>query len=236
MREREAPPERAIVLSSGGLDSATVLAMARADGFSPLPVTFRYGQTHAIEVEFARRAAARLGIEEHLVLDLPLRQLGGSALLGDGPIPAEPPGGPRPGVIPPTYVPARNLVLLSVAIAVAEPRRIRDIYIGVNHLDSSGYPDCRPEFLSALAAAVNLGTREGVEHAEPWFRIRAPLVALRKSEIIRRGVSLGVDYSLTVSCYQPDGAGRACGACEACGLRRRGFAEAGVADPTAYRN
>ncbi len=225
-----------MVLLSGGLDSTTALAIARADGFEPLALTVRYGQTHAVEVDFARRIATRAGVSEHLVLDLPLGAVGGSALLGRGPIPAEPPGGRPMGTIPATYVPARNTILLALATAVAEARALRDIYIGVNELDSSGYPDCRPRYLAAFAAAVNLGTREGVEHAEPWFRIRAPLLSLRKSAIIRWGMELGVDYAFTVSCYDPDSGGRACGVCDACGLRRRGFADAGVPDPTAYKH
>ncbi|MFQ5655064.1 MAG: 7-cyano-7-deazaguanine synthase, partial [Planctomycetota bacterium] len=159
----------------------------------------------------------------------------GAAPRGAAEMPPAPRGGGGSGGIPPTYVPARNLVFLSLAAAVAEARGIRELYIGVNALDYSGYPDCRPEFIDAFQRAANLGTREGSEHGEAWFRVHTPLIALPKSEIIRRGAALGVDYSLTLSCYDPDGEGRACGRCDACGLRRRGFEEAGLPDPTLYR-
>jgi len=227
-----------VVLFSGGLDSTTTLAIAIREGFAPLPVTFRYGQTHAAEVLAAERVAAALGSPPPLHLELPFGRIGGSALLGEGEIPAEPPEGAGSGGIPATYVPARNLAFLSLAVAIAEARGMRDIYIGVNALDSSGYPDCRPPFLAAFARAADLGTREGTARGDetgPWWRIRAPLVALTKAEIIRRGIELGVDYSLTVSCYAADPSGRACGRCDSCGLRRRGFAAAGIPDPTRYR-
>jgi len=226
----------AVVLFSGGLDSSTVLAIARAEGFAALPVTFRYGQTHVAEVRAAERVAESLGARPPLHLELPFARIGGSALLGVGGIPDEPAGGAGSGGIPATYVPARNLVFLSVAVAIAEARGIRDIYIGANALDSSGYPDCRPRFIEAFARAADLGTREGSQGGEgPWWRIRAPLIALTKAEIIRRGTELGVDYSLTVSCYAADDEGRACGRCDSCGLRRRGFMAAGIPDPTRYR-
>lgn len=228
----------AVVLFSGGLDSTTALAIARAEGFAPLPVTFRYGQTHASEVRAAARVAAALGAPAPLLLDLPFGGIGGSALLGEGTIPDEPAEGAGSAGIPVTYVPARNLAFLSLAVALAEARGMRDIYIGVNALDSSGYPDCRPAFIEAFARAADLGTREGTTRggaAGPFWRIRAPLIGLTKAEIIRRGAELGVDYSLTVSCYDADDAGRACGRCDACGLRRRGFAAAGLPDPTRYR-
>ena len=225
----------AVVLMSGGLDSTTVLAIARDEGWTPLPITFRYGQTHEVEVGRAEHIVRSLGISEHLVLPVPFEVIGGSALLGEGAIPAEPPGGAGGGEIPSTYVPARNTVFLALAAAVAEARAIRDIFVGVNALDYSGYPDCRPEFIAAFEAMLNLGTRAGVTSDEPWFRIHAPLVELRKSQIIQRGAALGVDYSETVSCYDPDPQGRACGRCDSCGLRRRGFQEADVPDPTRYR-
>lgn len=236
----------ALVLVSGGLDSATTLALARAAGHTVLALTFRYGQTHVAELAAARRVAAQLDAREHLELELPLGSLGGSALVGDGEIPDAPAGeaaasGARAGAppIPATYVPARNTVFLALALAVAEVRGLRDIFIGANAVDYSGYPDCRPEFLAAFERCANLGTRRGVESAArpdspPWFAIRAPLVSWSKAQIIRRGLELGVDFALTVSCYRADGAGRACGRCDSCTLRRRGFSEAGVPDPTRY--
>lgn len=240
----------AVVLTSGGLDSTTILAIAIERGFRPLPITFRYGQRHDVEIEFARRITTRLGLESPLLLDLPFGKIGGSSLLGDGEIPVSPPpvspplsdpnaGGGRSvsgemesSEIPSTYVPARNLVFLSIAVAVAEARGAHDIFIGVNALDYSGYPDCRPEFIDAFERAANLGTREGVEDRP--IRIHRPLIALTKADIIRRGVALGIDYALTVSCYAADDEGRACGVCDACGLRRRGFVEAKIDDPTIY--
>ncbi|MGE3165428.1 MAG: 7-cyano-7-deazaguanine synthase QueC [Planctomycetota bacterium] len=227
---------RAVVLTSGGLDSATVLAIARAEGYEVTALTFRYGQTHSIEVERARVVARQQHVAEHLVLDLPLGVVGGSALLGDGEIPDEPAGVAGSGTIPTTYVPARNLIFLALAVAVGEARSARDLFLGVNAVDFSGYPDCRPEFIESFARTANLGTRDGATHDEPWFRVHMPLVDLRKSEIILRGSKLGVDYSTTVSCYRADALGRACGRCDSCGIRRRGFAEAGLADPTAYQS
>ena len=231
----------AVILFSGGLDSTTLLAMAEAHGFVPIALTFRYGQTHAVEVEWARAVAETRGVR-HLVLDLPLSDIGGSSLLGCGEIPVETPTADPTGTnptIPSTYVPARNLIFLSIASGVAEANGCRDLFIGANALDYSGYPDCRPAFLHAFERTVNLGTREGVESLEKdgstWLRLHTPLVNLRKFEIIQRGLELGVDYRLTVSCYQPDDAGRACGRCESCGLRRRGFEAAGVDDPTRYQ-
>jgi 7-cyano-7-deazaguanine synthase len=231
----EADRPAAVVLLSGGLDSSTVLAIARAEGLAPLPLTFRYGQTHAVEVRAAERVAAAQGAPPPVVLDLPFGRIGGSALLGEGAIPDEPAGGAGRSGIPATYVPARNLVFLSLAVAVAEARGARDIAIGVNALDYSGYPDCRPEFIEAFAHAADRGTRDGSTATSPWWRIHVPLIGLSKADIIRRGTALGVDFSLTVSCYAADGEGRACGRCDSCGLRRRGFAEAGIADPTRYR-
>lgn len=224
----------AVVLTSGGLDSTTVLALAQDQGFAVTALTFVYGQTHAIEVTRAREIAERAKVQEHLVLELPLSQIGGSALVGDGEIPAEPEEGAGSGPIPATYVPGRNLIFLSIAVAVAEARGIRDVFIGVNALDYSGYPDCRPEFIEQFLATANAGTRDGSQSDEPWFRIHSPLAEWNKAEIIRQGTRLGVDYSQTLSCYQPDELGRACGRCDSCGLRRRGFQEAGIADPTLY--
>ncbi len=227
----------ALVLTSGGLDSTTVLAIAQEEGFRPLPLTFEYGQTHGVEVDRARRVVAQLGLRPHIVLELPLGKVGGSALLGEGEIRDEPPGGAGSGEIPTTYVPARNLVFLALAVGVAEVHGARAIYIGANHLDYSGYPDCRPAFIEALERTANLATRAGVMSTarEPWLRIHAPLISLSKADIIRRGTDLNVDFALTVSCYRPDPEGLACGSCDSCGLRRRGFAEAGVPDPTRYR-
>jgi len=225
----------AIVLSSGGLDSTTVLALALRDGYRPVPLTFRYGQRHFAEVAQAQRVHDALGAlaDPTVVLDLPYNEIGGSALLGEGEIPEEPAGGAGSGAIPSTYVPGRNLVFLSLAAALAEARGARDVFIGVNSVDYSGYPDCRPEFIASAERTIQIGTREGAE-GRP-IRIQTPLIHLGKSEIIQLGLRLGVDYSETVSCYDADNEGRACGRCESCGLRRRGFESAGVPDPTRYR-
>ncbi|MEC9476188.1 MAG: 7-cyano-7-deazaguanine synthase QueC [Planctomycetota bacterium] len=226
-----------VALASGGLDSSTVLAISVSRGYRPLPLTFRYGQNHAIEIERAHQIAASLDLPAPLVLDLPFDQIGGSALLGSNPIPPEPEtGATSREEIPATYVPARNLVFLSTAIAVAEARGVRDIWIGVNALDYSGYPDCRPEFLSSFLETASLGTREGTAtDEEPWWRLQAPLVNMTKAEIIRTATELGVDLSITLSCYDPDPQGLACGVCDSCGLRRRGFEDAGIEDPTGYQ-
>ena len=226
-----------VALASGGLDSSTVLAISVARGYRPLPLTFRYGQNHAIEVDRVHEIAASLDLPAPLILDLPFDKIGGSALLGSSPIPAEPEeGATSRQEIPATYVPARNLVFLSVAIAVAEARGLRDIWIGVNALDYSGYPDCRPEFLSSFLETAQLGTREGTSiDKEPWWRIQAPLVNLSKAEIIQTATELGLDLSLTLSCYDPNPQGLACGVCDSCGLRKKGFEEAGVEDPTGYQ-
>lgn len=220
------PP--AVVLLSGGLDSATVLAIARDRGFDCHALSFDYGQRHNVELKAARRVAESLGAVEHRIVRLELGQFGGSALT-DAAIAV--PEGPTEG-IPVTYVPARNTVMLALALAWAEVLRSRDILIGVNAVDYSGYPDCRPEFIAAFEHLANLATRAGVEGAR--LRVHAPLQYLSKSEIILLGEKLGVDYSLTVSCYQADAAGRACGRCDACRLRRAGFEQAGVEDPTKY--
>ncbi len=225
-----------MVLLSGGLDSATVLSIAASEGYRPYALTVRYGQRHAAELEAARRIARRSGVVEHAEVDVDLRRFGGSALTADIPVPRDREPGAS-GDIPITYVPARNTVLLSLALAWAETLDARHLFIGVNALDYSGYPDCRPEFISAFERVAALGTRAGVEAAAGGgrpFRIHAPLIAMSKAEIILRGLELGVDYSLTVSCYDPTAQGEACGRCEACVLRRRGFEAAGIPDPTRY--
>jgi len=219
---------KAVVLVSGGLDSATALAMARQEGFACHALSFDYGQRHRVELAAAERVAHALGAVAHRTFRIDLRQFGGSALTDER---IEVPEAPGEG-IPVTYVPARNTVFLSLALAWAEVLGSGDIYIGVNAIDYSGYPDCRPEFVAAYERMANLATRAAVEGQR--VRIHAPLIDLSKAEIIRTGVALGVDYSLTLSCYRPDAAGWACGLCDSCRLRRAGFAEAGVADPTPY--
>jgi len=217
----------AVLLLSGGLDSYTAGAIARADGYALFALTLRYGQVHAREIESARQAARSLGAARHLELDVPLSQIGGSALVGDGAIPKD--RALDDGSIPSTYVPARNTVFLSLAMAWAEVTGAEAIVIGVNALDYSGYPDCRPEYLEAFERVAALATRAGVE-GRP-LRILAPLLQLTKAEIIRRGLALGLDYGLTLSCYDPRPDGRACGRCDSCRLRAHGFAEAGAVDP-----
>jgi 7-cyano-7-deazaguanine synthase len=218
---------KAVLLLSGGLDSYTAGAIARADGYELYALTIRYGQVHAREIEAAREVAKALGVARHLELDVPLSKIGGSALVGDGVIPKD-----RPldaAGIPSTYVPARNTVFLSLAMAWAEVVGAEAIVIGVNALDYSGYPDCRPEYLRAFEHLAALATKAGVEGRS--LRVLAPLLALTKAEIIRQGLALGVDYGLTLSCYDPDPAGRPCGRCDSCQLRARGFADAGAVDP-----
>jgi 7-cyano-7-deazaguanine synthase len=222
-------PERAVVLLSGGLDSATCLAIARDMDLEPYALSVAYGQRHAAELEAAKRVAAALGARQHRLASVDLGQFGGSALT-DAAIAV--PEAPADG-IPVTYVPARNTVMLSIALAWAEVLDARHIFVGVNAVDYSGYPDCRPAFIEAFETMANLATKAGVEGRR--IRIHAPLIALSKADIIRRGLALGVDYGLTVSCYQADDAGRACGRCDACRLRRAGFEAAGVADPTRYQ-
>lgn len=221
----------AIVLLSGGLDSATTLAIARAEGFRCHCLSLDYGQRHRAELEAATRVARALKAADHRVVQLDLSVFGGSALT-DRRL-AVPTQESPPGEIPITYVPARNTIMLSLALAWAEVLSAQDIFIGANAVDYSGYPDCRPEYIAAFERMANLATRAAVE-GRPT-RIHAPLIALTKADIIRRGMALGVDFSLTVSCYQADEEGRACGRCDACRLRRKGFQEAGVADPTRYR-
>lgn len=222
--------ERAVVLLSGGLDSATTLAVARADGFTCHALSFRYGQRHAAELDAAARVAQQLGAVEHRVCPLP-RELFGASALTD-PSVAVPDAG-EPGGIPVTYVPARNTVFLALALAWAETLGAAGVFIGANAVDYSGYPDCRPEFLAAFEKLAQLGTRAGV--SGDGVRIHAPLVKLSKADIIRRGAALGVDYGLTVSCYRADEQGRACGRCDSCRFRTQGFLAAGIPDPTPYR-
>ncbi|MBD9424933.1 7-cyano-7-deazaguanine synthase QueC [Pseudomonas sp. PDM15] len=220
--------KKAVVLLSGGLDSATILAQAKAAGFACYSVSFDYGQRHRAELQAAERVARQLGVVEHKVIGLNLNGIGGSALT-DSSIAV--PEGPTEG-IPITYVPARNTVFLSLALGWAEVLGAHDIFIGVNAVDYSGYPDCRPEFIAAFERVANLATREGVEGS--GFRIQAPLQNLSKAQIVQIGLQHGVDYGLTVSCYQADDDGRACGKCDSCRLRAAGFTAAGVADPTRY--
>ncbi len=216
---------------SGGLDSATVLAIARADGFECHCLTVDYGQRHRVELAAAARVAAAVGAASHRVLSLDLRAIGGSALTDEIDVPHG--GDPGVGGVPVTYVPARNTVLLALLLGHAEVTGAVDLFIGANAVDYSGYPDCRPAFLDAFAQLANLGTVAGAEHGAR-FQVHAPLIELTKAEIILRGVELGLDYGLTHSCYDPDAAGRACGDCDSCTLRKRGFEEAGVPDPTRY--
>ena len=223
--------KKAVILLSGGLDSATSLAIARSQGYACYTLSFDYGQRHRSEIEAARRVAAALGSCRHIVMNLDLRQWGGSALTSDA---IDVPDAGHGKSIPVTYVPARNLIMLSLAAAYAETLGARDLFIGVNSVDYSGYPDCRPAFIAAFAEAARLGTKAA---DEGWkFEIHAPLQCWSKAEIIREGIRLGVDYALTLSCYRGDDAGRACGRCDSCTLRRQGFEEAGVPDPTLYRD
>jgi 7-cyano-7-deazaguanine synthase len=222
----------AIVLLSGGLDSTTTLAYALDRGYDARAMTFRYGQRHAHEVEAARRVANRFGVEQHVIVDIDLRTFGGSALTSDTPVPKDRGADEMGRGIPITYVPARNTIFLAYALAWAEVQNARDIFIGVNALDYSGYPDCRPEYIAAFERMANVATRSGVEGNA--IVIHAPLIELTKAQIIELGRRLGVDYALTTSCYDPDADGRACGHCDACLIRRRGFEEAGVRDPVEY--
>ena len=224
-----ATPRPAIVLSSGGLDSTTCLAIARDEGFAPLySMSFDYGQRHRHELAAAERIAKHFDVAQHRVIKVDLRQFGGSALTADIDVPKDRSESAMAGNIPITYVPARNTIFLSYALAWAEVIDCDNVFIGVNALDYSGYPDCRPEFIESFQRTARLGTKRAN------FTVHAPLVHLTKAQIIRRGVELGVDYSMTHSCYDPDDRGRACGRCDSCLLRKKGFAEAGVADPTVY--
>jgi 7-cyano-7-deazaguanine synthase len=221
---------RAVVLLSGGLDSATALAVARDEGFECYALSFDYGQRHDRELESARRVADALGARQHLVLRLDLRAIGGSALTADIAVPKSRSESEMSAGIPVTYVPARNTIFLSHALAWAEVLESSDIFIGVNALDYSGYPDCRPEYTEAFERMANLATRAGVE-GRMRLRIHTPLIDLSKAQIVRRGTELGVDFGLTWSCYEPQPDGRACGRCDSCLLRRKGFGEAGLRDP-----
>jgi 7-cyano-7-deazaguanine synthase len=221
---------RAVVLLSGGVDSTTCLAIAKAEGFMPYALSVRYGQRHGVELEAARRVAEALGVVEHVVVEFDLRQFGGSALTADIAVPKDREEAAMAGEIPSTYVPARNTVFLSFGLAWAETLGAQDIYIGVNAIDYSGYPDCRPEYIRAYETMANLATKAGVEGRQR-LTIRTPLMEMTKAQIIQRGVELGVDYGLTLSCYDPAPDGTPCGHCDSCLLRAKGFGEAGLRDP-----
>lgn len=225
---------RAVVLLSGGLDSATTLAIARADGFDTFAISFRYGQRHGVELHSAKQVAEKLSVDRHLVLDIDLRQFGGSALTDEIAVPKARSTQAMADGIPVTYVPARNTIFLSFALAWAETLGAQDIYLGVNALDYSGYPDCRPEFIEAYERMANLATKATVEDAMR-LEIHTPLIGLSKAQIISRGLELGVDYAQTSSCYDPRSDGAPCGGCDSCQLRAKGFAEVGVSDPLLTR-
>lgn len=226
---------KAVVLLSGGLDSATVLAIAKSEGYEPVALSFRYGQRHAVELVAAKRVAESQGVAKHKTVEIDLRMFGGSALTSDAAVPKHDTTAEIAGDIPITYVPARNTIFLSFALAFAETEDTGDIFLGVNALDYSGYPDCRPEYIAAYEAMANLAIKAAVERRRP-VKLHAPLIQLTKAEIIRRGLALGVDYSLTSSCYDPDPKGLACGRCDSCLLRLKGFAENRVADPIRYQS
>ena len=226
--------KNAVVLLSGGLDSTTVLAIAKSEGYVPYALSFQYGQRHVAELDAARRIAEAAGVAGHVVAEIDLRVFGGSALTADIDVPKGRSDEDMGAGIPITYVPARNTIFLSFALAWAETLGASDIFVGVNALDYSGYPDCRPEYIEAFERMANLATKAGVEGTQR-LQIHAPLMQLTKEGIIRRGLELGVDYSATQSCYDPDAEGRACGACDAYRLRLRGFAAVGVTDPAAYQ-
>lgn len=226
-------PGAAVVLVSGGLDSATCAAIAKSEGFGVYAISFRYGQRHDCELAAAERVAVAVGAREHIVVDIDLKQFGGSALIGDMAVPKGRSVEEMGNDIPVTYVPARNTVFLSLALAWAETLDVGDIFIGVNALDYSGYPDCRPEYVEAFERMANLATKAAVQGKQP-VRIHTPLINLTKAQIIRRGLELGVDYGLTSSCYDPSTDGAACGLCDACLLRLRGFAENGIEDPARH--
>ncbi|SDD54812.1 MULTISPECIES: 7-cyano-7-deazaguanine synthase QueC [Kordiimonas] len=227
--------KKAVVLLSGGLDSATCVAIAQEQGFEVYALSFRYGQRHSVELEAADRIADHLGVTEHKTAVIDLTLFGGSALTADIDVPKDRSDDDMSHDIPVTYVPARNTIFLSFALAYAEVVGAKDIFIGVNALDYSGYPDCRPEFIKSYEETANLGTKVGVTDAER-IRIRTPLLDMTKAEIAAAGTKLGVDYGLTISCYDPDTAGKACGHCDSCLLRKKGFKEAGLADPTRYQD
>jgi 7-cyano-7-deazaguanine synthase len=224
--------KKAVVLLSGGLDSTTCLAMAKAAGFEPVCLAVSYGQRHAVELQRARNVAVAMGVKDFRVVPIDLRDVGGSALTADIPVPKDRDEGEMSHGIPVTYVPARNTVFLALALGLAEVVGAQDIYIGVNAVDYSGYPDCRPEFIHAFETLANLATKAGVEGAR--FTIHSPLAGMTKADVIREGTRLGVDYGMTHSCYDPDERGLACGHCDSCLLRKKGFQEAGIPDPTHY--
>jgi 7-cyano-7-deazaguanine synthase len=224
---------RAVVLLSGGMDSTTTAAIAQRRGFDVHALSIRYGQRHAVELEAARRVAGRLGVRRHVVIDIDLRAFGGSALTGDAAVPKDTPLAEIGRSIPATYVPARNTIFLSLALAWAETLGARDIFLGANALDYSGYPDCRPEYIEAFQRMANLATRAGVEGGG-GITIHTPLIGLSKREIVAEGLALGVDYAITFTCYDPAPNGAACGRCEACLIRLKGFEEAGLPDPASY--
>ncbi len=233
MNKQDTEAPKAVILLSGGLDSATILAIARAEGFSPYALSFRYGQRHEAELAAAQRVATQAGAARHIVAEIDLRVFGGSALTDNIAVPKGRDAATMEQEIPVTYVPARNTIFLSFALAWAEVLGASDIFIGVNAVDYSGYPDCRPEYIAAFQTMANLATKAGVT-GNTAMRIHTPLIALTKADIIRRGLALGVDYSLTLTCYDPTADGVSCGACDACYLRRKGFAEAGAVDPLRY--
>jgi len=225
--------KKAVVLSSGGIDSTTAMAIAKHEGFKIFSLSFFYGQRHAFELKAAQKVANAIGVTEHLVITIDLKQIGGSSLTDDIDVPKDRDEQEMVREIPVTYVPARNTIFLSFALAWAEVLKSSDIFIGVNAIDYSGYPDCRPEYIDAFERMANLATKAGVEGTTK-IRIRTPLICLTKAAIIQKGIELGVDYALTHSCYDPSPQGLACGKCDSCFLRRKGFKEAGVTDPTRY--
>ncbi|MBN2105322.1 7-cyano-7-deazaguanine synthase QueC [bacterium] len=224
--------KKAVILFSGGLDSTTTLAIAKAQGFQCHAISFRYGQRHHHEITMAREIAGQIGVKNHIILDIPLTEIGGSALTGKIAVPKNRLKQKQDQTVPVTYVPARNTIFLAYALAWAETLNAFDLFIGVNALDYSGYPDCRPEYIEAFEYMANLATKAGVEGKN--FSVRTPLIHMTKAQIIQKGMTLGVDYRLTHSCYDPDERGRACGHCDSCLLRKKGFREAGVPDPTRY--
>jgi 7-cyano-7-deazaguanine synthase len=226
--------KRAVVLLSGGVDSSTTLAIAKSEGFDIHALSFRYGQRHEVELRAAQKIASVLGVDKHIIIEIDLRSFGGSALTSDIDVPKGRSTEAMASGIPVTYVPARNTIFLSFALAWAEVLGAQHVFIGVNALDYSGYPDCRPEFIAAFEHLANLATKAGVE-GTARFVVHAPLIQMSKGQIIRTGIDLGVDYSLTLSCYDPSPEGEACGECDSCLLRRKGFADAGLADQTKYR-
>ncbi len=227
------PTKKAVVLSSGGIDSTTAMAIAKHEGYKIYSLSFFYGQRHAFELEAAQKVADAIGIAEHLVINIDLKKIGGSSLTDDIDVPKDRDEQEMTRGIPVTYVPARNTIFLSFALARAEVLKSSDIFIGVNAIDYSGYPDCRPEYIEAFERMANLATKAGVE-GTTRIRIRTPLIRLTKAQIIQKGIELGIDYALTHSCYDPSPQGLACGRCDSCFLRRKGFKEAGETDPTRY--